>query len=133
MLQVNPKMLPRLAEIEKGLILRRKHAEEEQWLGEVEGIDLTLTFVRTKQADAARLAHGHPSRSVSRPPAARPSEPSRSDVLKPADQPPVGPVPQRQRPSQALVTCFILQVRTTLVPATSCRRERSVQPTRCET
>lgn len=48
-------MLPRLAEIEKDLILRRKRAEEEQWLGEIEGID--LTFVRTKQADAACLTH----------------------------------------------------------------------------
>ncbi|MEV6683524.1 hypothetical protein AB0N09_42770 [Streptomyces erythrochromogenes] len=54
MLQVNPKVLPRLAEIEKDLILGRKRAEEEQWLGEIEGIDLTLTFVRAKQADAAR-------------------------------------------------------------------------------
>ncbi len=60
MLQVNPKMLPRLAEIEKDLILRRKRAEEEQWLGELEGIDMTLTFVRTKQADAARLAGRSP-------------------------------------------------------------------------
>ncbi|MFD6550474.1 tyrosine-type recombinase/integrase [Streptomyces sp. NPDC058398] len=60
MLQVNPKMLPRLAEIEKDLILRRKRAEEEQWLGEIEGIDLTLTFVRTKQGDAARLAQRSP-------------------------------------------------------------------------
>ncbi|MFD0394932.1 recombinase [Streptomyces nogalater] len=60
MLQVNPKMLPRLAEIEKDLILRRKRAEAEQWLGEIEGIDMTLTFVRTKQADAARLAHRPP-------------------------------------------------------------------------
>ncbi|MFD9865465.1 recombinase [Streptomyces alboflavus] len=60
MLQVNPKMPPRLTEIEKDLILRRKRAEEEQWLGEIEGIDLTLTFVRTKQADAARLAHRTP-------------------------------------------------------------------------
>jgi hypothetical protein len=60
MLQVNPKMLPRLAEIEKDLILRRKRAEDEQWLGEIEGIDMTLTFVRTKQADAARLAHRPP-------------------------------------------------------------------------
>ncbi|MFJ8763172.1 hypothetical protein [Streptomyces cyaneofuscatus] len=60
MLQVNAKTLPRLAEIEKDLILRRKRAEEEQWLGEIEGIDMTLTFVRTKQADAARLAHRSP-------------------------------------------------------------------------
>ena len=71
MLQVNPKMLPRLAEIENDLILRRKRAEEEQWLGEIEGIDMTVTFVRTKQADAARrtqcspLALGFPT---ARPP-----------------------------------------------------------------
>ena len=55
MLQVNPKMLPRLAEIEKDLLLRRKRAQEGQWLGEVEGIDSTLTFLRAKQAEAARL------------------------------------------------------------------------------
>ncbi|MGW9122750.1 recombinase [Streptomyces sp. NPDC055663] len=60
MLQVSPKMLPRLAEIEKDLTLRRKRAEEEQWLGEIDGIDLTLTFVRTKQADAARLTRRTP-------------------------------------------------------------------------
>lgn len=35
--------------------MRRKRALEEQWLGEIEGIDLTLTFLRAKQADAARL------------------------------------------------------------------------------
>ncbi|MFG3490056.1 recombinase [Streptomyces sp. NPDC047972] len=57
---MNPKMPPRLAEIEKDLVLRRKRAEEEQWLGEAEGIDLTLTFVHTKQADAARLAQRSP-------------------------------------------------------------------------
>ncbi|MFB6583376.1 recombinase [Streptomyces sp. NPDC056402] len=60
MLQVNPKMLPRLAEIERDLLLRRKRAEEEQWLGEIEGIDMTLTFVRTKQADAARTTQRTP-------------------------------------------------------------------------
>ena len=54
MLQINPKMLPRLDELEKDLVMRRKRAEEEQWLGEIEGIDLTLTFLRTKQADAIR-------------------------------------------------------------------------------
>lgn len=50
-LQVGLKMLPRLAEIEKDLVLRRKRAEEEQ-LGQIEGVDLTLTFVRAKQAAA---------------------------------------------------------------------------------
>lgn len=52
MLQINPKMLPCLDELEKDLVMRRKRAEEEQRLGEIEGIDLTLTFLRTKQADA---------------------------------------------------------------------------------
>ncbi|MFF5207573.1 recombinase [Streptosporangium sp. NPDC000396] len=60
MLQVNPKMLSRLAEIETDLILRRERAEEEQWLGEIEGIDMTLTFVHTKQTDAARLTRRAP-------------------------------------------------------------------------
>ncbi|MFD7443338.1 tyrosine-type recombinase/integrase [Streptomyces sp. NPDC059909] len=55
MLQVNPKMLSRLAELEKDLLVRRKRAEEEQWLGEIDGIDMTLTFLRAKQAEAARL------------------------------------------------------------------------------
>ncbi|MDQ1042291.1 hypothetical protein [Streptomyces sp. V4I2] len=55
MLQVNPRMLSRLAEIEKDLMLRRKRAEEERWLGEIEGIDMTLTFIRGKQAEVARL------------------------------------------------------------------------------
>ncbi|MFF1420441.1 recombinase [Streptomyces sp. NPDC058200] len=59
MLRVNPKMLPQLTEIEN-LVLRRKRAEDEQWLGEIEGIDLTLTFIRTKQADAARLTRRTP-------------------------------------------------------------------------
>ncbi|MGI5401296.1 recombinase [Streptomyces sp. CA-135486] len=62
MLQANPRMLPRLAEIEKDLILRRKRADQERWLGEMEGIDMALTFVRSKQADVARL--------TSRPPVA---------------------------------------------------------------
>ncbi|MDP9615684.1 hypothetical protein JOF35_008022 [Streptomyces demainii] len=61
MLQVSPKMLPRLAELEKDLLLRRKRAQEGQWLGEIEGIDLTLTFLRTKQADAARLTRRVPA------------------------------------------------------------------------
>ncbi|SCF58717.1 recombinase [Streptomyces sp. Cmuel-A718b] len=48
-------MLPRLAEIERDLLLRRKRAQDEHWLGEVDGIDSTLTFLRAKQAEAARL------------------------------------------------------------------------------
>ncbi|MET7519405.1 recombinase [Streptomyces sp. NPDC005480] len=54
MLQINPEMLPRLDELEKDLVMRRKRAEEGQWLGEIEGIDLALTFLRTEQAEAIR-------------------------------------------------------------------------------
>ncbi|MFI0897702.1 tyrosine-type recombinase/integrase [Streptomyces sp. NPDC020983] len=60
MLQVNPKMLGRLGEIEKDLLLRRKRAEAEEWHGEIEGIDLTLTFLKAKQAEAARLTRRPP-------------------------------------------------------------------------
>ncbi|MFC8670790.1 tyrosine-type recombinase/integrase [Streptomyces sp. NPDC057199] len=56
MLQVNPKMLTRLTELEQDLLQRRQRAEAEGWLGEIDGIDMTLTFLRTKQADAARTA-----------------------------------------------------------------------------
>ena len=53
-LQVNPKMLPRLREIEKDLVLRRKQAEDEQWLGEIDGIDKTLVFLQNKLAETER-------------------------------------------------------------------------------
>ena len=53
MLAINPKMLPRLNEIEDDLLARRARAERENWLGEVEGIDLTLTFLRQKREASA--------------------------------------------------------------------------------
>ncbi|WP_026416339.1 site-specific integrase [Actinomadura oligospora] len=55
-LHVNPKMLARLTEIEADLLDRRARAEAEAWLGEIEGIDLTLTFLRAKREDAQRRA-----------------------------------------------------------------------------
>jgi hypothetical protein len=55
MLTINPKMLPRLDEIEADLLARRARAEREAWLGEVEGIDLTLTFLGQKQEETNRL------------------------------------------------------------------------------
>lgn len=45
----------RLEEIETDLIARRARAEAEGWVGEIEGIDLTLTLLRQKQAEAVRL------------------------------------------------------------------------------
>jgi hypothetical protein len=56
MLAINPKMLPRLDEIEDNLLARRARAEHESWLGEVEGINLTLTYLRQKRDETNRLA-----------------------------------------------------------------------------
>ena len=61
MLRVDPQMLSRLEELEEDLHLRRERAEAEGWLGEIEGIDLTLTFLGEKQQQARRLkmlSHG---------------------------------------------------------------------------
>ncbi|WP_333762876.1 recombinase [Streptomyces sp. IBSBF 2390] len=56
MLHVNPKMLPRLVELEADLLDRRTRAEAEGWVGETEGIDLTLTFLRAKRDETQRMA-----------------------------------------------------------------------------
>jgi hypothetical protein len=53
-------MLPRLDEIEDDLLALRARAEREAWLGEVEGIDLTLTFLRDKRAEAHRIHQREP-------------------------------------------------------------------------
>lgn len=37
MLSINPKMLPRLDELEEDLLARRQRAIDESWHGEVEG------------------------------------------------------------------------------------------------
>jgi hypothetical protein len=55
MLHVNPKMLPRLTELEDDLLQRRQQAVTAGWLGEVEGIDLTVRFLREKRQQAERL------------------------------------------------------------------------------
>ena len=60
MLSVNPKMLPRLDELEADLIARCKRASDEGWHGEIEGIDLTLTFLRSKRDQAQRAARTGP-------------------------------------------------------------------------
>jgi site-specific recombinase XerD len=56
MLAINPRMLPRLDEIEDDLLTRRARAQQEGWLGEVEGIDLTVSFLRQKREETQRLA-----------------------------------------------------------------------------
>ncbi|MEV7739786.1 integrase [Streptomyces sp. NPDC088921] len=68
MLQVNPKMLTRLAELEQDLLQRRRQrAEAEGWLGEIDGIDMTLTFLRTKQAVRTQLIHRSEPGPITRP------------------------------------------------------------------
>ncbi|MEW2495345.1 recombinase [Streptomyces nodosus] len=56
MLHINPKMLDRLEELETDLLARLRRADEENWLGEVEGINLTLTFLRAKREETQRRA-----------------------------------------------------------------------------
>lgn len=55
MLHVNPAMLTRLDELEADLIRRRDQATEQGWRGELEGLDLTLSFLREKRDQARRL------------------------------------------------------------------------------
>lgn len=60
MININPKMLPRLDEIKVDLLARRARAEAEGWLGEIEGIDLTLSFLCQKRDQTRRLARVAP-------------------------------------------------------------------------
>jgi hypothetical protein len=55
MLSIDPKMLPRL-ELEQDLLARRDRAITENWLGEIDGLNLTLTFLRSKRRQAQRGA-----------------------------------------------------------------------------
>jgi len=43
-------MLARLDDIETDLLTRRDQAAAEGWHGEIEGLDLTLSFLRDKRA-----------------------------------------------------------------------------------
>ncbi|MFD7134483.1 recombinase [Streptomyces sp. NPDC059894] len=56
MLSINPEMLPRLDELETDLQARRQRAIDEGWHGEVEGLDLTLKFLRSKRTQGRRTA-----------------------------------------------------------------------------
>ena len=49
-------MLPRLDETEEDLLARRQRTISEAWRGEVEGLELTLTFLRSKLDQARRAA-----------------------------------------------------------------------------
>lgn len=62
MLRIDPAMLTRLDDLETDLLARRERAQEEGWLGELEGLDLTLRFLADKRADAQRLVASTRSR-----------------------------------------------------------------------
>lgn len=74
MLRISPKMIPRLDELEQDLQTRRQYAVSQGWLGEIEGIDLTLRFLRDKRGEAQRVSQatdlaqlGMPSFPTSKP------------------------------------------------------------------
>lgn len=60
--QRQPKMLPRLDELEEDLLARRERAVAEDWGGEIDGLDLTLTltFLRSKREQARRFERSGP-------------------------------------------------------------------------
>ncbi|MFI9469861.1 recombinase [Streptomyces sp. NPDC052492] len=59
MLSTKPKMLPRLDELEEGLLARRERAIAEDWQGEID-LDLTLAFLRSKREQARRFERTGP-------------------------------------------------------------------------
>lgn len=64
MLSIDPKMLPRLDELEDDLLARRRRAVEEDWRGEIDGLDLTLTFLRSKRDQTHRATRLGPPTQV---------------------------------------------------------------------
>jgi hypothetical protein len=70
-LHVDPKMLPRLVELERDLRDRRRRAEHEGWTGEIEGINLTLRLLADKKAAAGRANRTRPALTLLGMPATR--------------------------------------------------------------
>jgi hypothetical protein len=71
-LHIDPRLLARLDDIEADLLTRRDKAAAEGWHGEIEGLDLTLSFLRDKRSHTQRFTRraqlGIPSvRTTQRP------------------------------------------------------------------
>ncbi|MFD3584691.1 recombinase [Streptomyces sp. NPDC058683] len=49
-----------MEEIRDNLVARIAEAEREGWIGEIDGIDLTLTFLRAKRNETQRRAQRPP-------------------------------------------------------------------------
>ncbi|MCA4135651.1 hypothetical protein [Arthrobacter sp. M4] len=58
MLQVDPKMQPRLLVLRTDLQQRRDRAVTEGWRGEIEGIDLTLRLLEEEIRQTTTVANG---------------------------------------------------------------------------
>jgi hypothetical protein len=98
MLQASPKMISRLDDLETDLINRRARAETEGWRGEIEGIDLTLTLLRTKRDVTGRRLRrpavnlGIPlPRTTTTAQKTTPRSPAYSYLPRQAVPPPAGP------------------------------------------
>jgi hypothetical protein len=78
-------MLPRLDELESDLEERRKRAAAEGWLGEIEGVDLTLQCLRDKRADALRLTRITRQVDLGMPAVGAAQWPSQADRSQPAE------------------------------------------------
>jgi hypothetical protein len=71
MLWPDPAQRPRIAQIRDNLIARLSEAEHQGWLGEVEGLKISLAGANDKLAQIDRPAAASPSTSASpqsRPP-----------------------------------------------------------------
>jgi hypothetical protein len=66
MLHVDPRMLSRLNDLEADLINRRRHALDAGWLGEIEGIDLTLRLLRENRPERCGCPTMSPSLGMPR-------------------------------------------------------------------
>jgi hypothetical protein len=83
LLRPGPAQWARLAEIHDNLIARIAEAEREGWLGEVEGLQISLVGAQDKlaqfDAEAARRSNGEGSASACWASARSPSAPSRRE------------------------------------------------------
>jgi len=65
----DPAQRPRITEIRDNLISRIAEAEREGWLGEVEGLKISLAGAEDKLAQISRSSHRTPTSACPPPPA----------------------------------------------------------------
>jgi len=86
MLWPDPAQRPRLVEIRDNLIDRIAEAEREGWLGEVEGLQVSLAGANDKLAQLDRRAHHHTTVELGIP-----------SVIQPGKHQPTGRTAHRHR------------------------------------